>query len=42
MSNYLNIERRDIKACLSLKIVNNERDYSIIIYDAVPGGGWSY
>ncbi len=38
MSKYLNIERRDIKACLSLKIVNNERDYSIIIYDAVPGG----
>jgi ATP-dependent helicase YprA (DUF1998 family) len=38
MSKHLNIERRDIKACLSLKLVNNKRDYSIIIYDAVPGG----
>lgn len=38
MSKYLNIERRDIKACLSLKIVNNVRDYLIIIYDAVLGG----
>lgn len=34
----LNIERRDIKACLSARIVNNTLDYSIIIYDSVPGG----
>jgi superfamily II DNA or RNA helicase len=38
ISDYLNIERRDIKACLSWKIVNHTIDYSIIIYDAVPGG----
>lgn len=37
-SDELNIERRDIKACLSLKIVDNKLNYSIIIYDAVPGG----
>lgn len=35
---YLNIERRDIKACLSWKVVNHIINYSIIIYDAVPGG----
>lgn len=35
---YLDIERKDIKACLSWKIVNHKTDYSIIIYDAVPGG----
>ncbi len=34
----LNIERRDIKACLSQKMVNGRLQYSIIIYDAVPGG----
>jgi len=34
----LNIERKDIKACLSLKIINNIITHSIIIYDAVPGG----
>lgn len=33
----MNIERRDIKACLSLAIDNSQK-YSIIIYDAVPGG----
>ena len=38
MSKYLNIERRDIKACLSLKMIDAKRHYSIIIYDAVPGG----
>ena len=35
---FLDIERKDIKACLSWKIVNHKTDYSIIIYDAVPGG----
>lgn len=34
----LNIERRDIKACLSQHLVGNELQYSIIVYDAVPGG----
>ncbi len=38
MANEMNIERRDIKACLSLKIKNNIHHFSIIIYDAVPGG----
>ncbi len=38
ISDELNIERRDIKACLSLKVVDNKKNYSIIIYDAVPGG----
>ncbi len=37
MAKDLNIERRDIKACLSLHFSSN-REYSIIIYDAVPGG----
>lgn len=34
----LNIERRDIKACLSPKMLDFRLQYSIIIYDAVPGG----
>ena len=34
----LNIERRDIKACLSQKMINGRLQYSVIIYDAVPGG----
>lgn len=34
----LNIERRDIKACLSQHLVGNNLQYSIIVYDAVPGG----
>lgn len=38
ISDELNIERRDIKACLSLKVVNDKVSYSIIIYDSVPGG----
>lgn len=38
VSDMLNIERKDIKTCLSLKIINNRASYSIIIYDAVPGG----
>ncbi len=38
MADTLNIERRDIKACLSPKLLGNEFSYSIIIYDSVPGG----
>jgi hypothetical protein len=38
ISKYLNIERKDIKACLSLKFINSIKNYSIIIYDSVPGG----
>lgn len=38
MSDNLNIERRDIKACLSMKVNGGIISYSIIIYDAVPGG----
>lgn len=38
ISDELTIERKDIKACLSPKILNGKLDYSIIIYDAVPGG----
>ena len=38
MSDLMNIERKDIKACLQLQIINGKRKYSIIIYDAVPGG----
>lgn len=34
----LNIERRDIKACLSAKLVGGILDLSIVIYDSVPGG----
>jgi ATP-dependent helicase YprA (DUF1998 family) len=34
----LNIERRDIKACLTFKISNRRTEHKIIIYDAVPGG----
>ena len=34
----MNIERKDIKACLTWKIVNHTKNYSIIIYDAVAGG----
>ena len=34
----MNIERKDIKACLTWKVVNHIKNYSIIIYDAVPGG----
>jgi ATP-dependent helicase YprA (DUF1998 family) len=34
----LNIERRDIKACLTYKISNGRTENKIIIYDAVPGG----
>lgn len=37
-SNELNIERRDIKACLTYKITNNKMEHKIIIYDSVPGG----
>lgn len=38
ISDNFNIERRDIKACLSWKVVNRKMNYSIIVYDAVPGG----
>ena len=38
MSSYLNIERKDIKACLSPKVIGGVMNYSIIIYDSVPGG----
>ena len=38
MAKDLNIERRDIKACLSARIVRGELDWFIVIYDAVPGG----
>ena len=34
----LNIERRDIKACLTYKITSTIMEHKIIIYDAVPGG----
>ena len=34
----MNIERRDIKACLSAKLVSGILDLSIVIYDSVPGG----
>lgn len=37
-SDYLDIERKDIKACLSWKVENHRIEYSIIVYDAVPGG----
>jgi ATP-dependent helicase YprA (DUF1998 family) len=34
----LNIERRDIKACLKYKKTNGKMEHQIIIYDGVPGG----
>ncbi len=34
----LNIERRDIKGCLTFKSIDHKSSLSIIIYDAVPGG----
>lgn len=37
-ANELNIERRDIKACLTYKKNNGKMEHKIIIYDAVPGG----
>lgn len=37
-ANELNIERRDIKACLTFKITGGRMEHKIIIYDAVPGG----
>ena len=38
MAKDLNIERRDIKACLSAKLINGILNFSIVIYDSVPGG----
>lgn len=37
-ANELNIERRDIKACLTYKLTSGRMEHKIIIYDAVPGG----
>lgn len=37
-ANELNIERRDIKACLTYKKTGGKMEHKIIIYDAVPGG----
>jgi ATP-dependent helicase YprA (DUF1998 family) len=37
-ANELNIERKDIKACLTYKITNDKMEHKIIIYDSVPGG----
>jgi len=37
-ANELNIERRDIKACLTYKRTNSKMEHKIIIYDSVPGG----
>lgn len=37
-ANELNIERRDIKACLAYKVTSGRMEHKIIIYDAVPGG----
>lgn len=37
-ANELNIERRDIKACLTYKRTSGKIEHKIIIYDAVPGG----
>jgi ATP-dependent helicase YprA (DUF1998 family) len=37
-ANELNIERRDIKACLTYKRTISRMEHKIIIYDAVPGG----
>jgi len=34
----LNIERRDIKACLTYKTTIGRMEHKIIIYDSVPGG----
>lgn len=34
----LNIERRDVKACLKYKKADGKMEHQIIIYDAVPGG----
>ncbi len=40
MTDELSIERKDVKACLSqhFNVNTNSNMYSIIIYDAVPGG----
>ena len=37
-ANELDIERRDIKACLTYKRTVGKMEHKIIIYDAVPGG----
>jgi ATP-dependent helicase YprA (DUF1998 family) len=37
-ANTLNIEKRDIKACLTYKRENGKMEHKIIIYDAVLGG----
>ncbi|MDR0914479.1 MAG: DEAD/DEAH box helicase [Oscillospiraceae bacterium] len=38
MSRILNIERRDIAACLTWDEKDGDRAHDIIIYDSVPGG----
>ena len=38
MSDVLDIERTDIKGCLYKIRYNNSMAYTIILYDAVPGG----
>lgn len=38
LSSVLDIERNDIKGCLHKVILNNNMIYSIVLYDAVPGG----
>jgi ATP-dependent helicase YprA (DUF1998 family) len=38
MSRVLNIERRDIAACLARNETDGKKTHDIIIYDAVPGG----
>ena len=38
ISDYMYIDRKDIKACLYWKVINNQKKYSIIIFDAVSGG----
>jgi ATP-dependent helicase YprA (DUF1998 family)/rubrerythrin len=37
-ANELNIERRDIKACLTYKVTNGKMEHRFIMYDSVPGG----
>ena len=38
VSTVMTIERRDIRACLTCKVVDKKREHKIIIYDSVPGG----
>ena len=38
MCDSLNIERKDVKACLSSKVIDFRKVWSLIIYDAAAGG----